>query len=294
MEKNPLNIKTANFEQHAIILKFPEVHTGRKLVLLHGAGIAGELTWTYVANYLTGWDEILIPDFAGMGRSRFLNSAVATEPSVKDYADQILELLTALDWTKIDLAGYSFGGSVTENLLDGRLEEAGIHCYLMFLLEPAFLSAVDAEGLKIKAERYLAISNELEQIITSGADDHDVLLQFLDHVSPKRKSNEVADKVAVKRLRGNRSGLCQALKAVSQHLLANLERFPDWQPPLPGMGFVGGNSSEGMIDRQLNLEAQSSDWFAQTLSGADHSLVFTHPKQIARLMNERLENLGLE
>ena len=39
----------------------------RRLVLLHGAGLAGDLTWRLVVNYLTEWDEVLIPDLPGMG-----------------------------------------------------------------------------------------------------------------------------------------------------------------------------------------------------------------------------------
>ena len=74
MEKHPLNFRSDHCDQHAVVLTNPASTTERRLVLLHGAGVAGELSWTYVANYLTGWREILIPDLAGMGRSRFLSA----------------------------------------------------------------------------------------------------------------------------------------------------------------------------------------------------------------------------
>ncbi len=39
--------------------------------MLHGAGVAGEYTWSAIAMMLTQWDEILIPDQRGTGNTRY-------------------------------------------------------------------------------------------------------------------------------------------------------------------------------------------------------------------------------
>tara|TARA_R110000868_G_scaffold65534_9_gene195944 strand:- start:18340 stop:19173 length:834 start_codon:yes stop_codon:yes gene_type:complete len=276
VEKHPVNIRTASVNQHALLLQCANNPGGRRLVLLHGAGIAGELTWTYVANYLAGWSEILIPDFAGMGKSSFLH---CVKPTVDDYAGQIDELLTALDWWDADIAGYSFGGMVTTELVKQ-------HAFgLLYLLEPALLSGNDAAGLLAREARYAG----LEQRFLDG--DEGAYLDFLDAVSPNRRRNPTADRVAVKRLQVNQQGLCQALGAVSESLGRQREYYLDWTSPLPGMSLVGELSSPDMQQRQQRLEQQSPDWIAQGIAGADHSLVFTHPKQVARLMNDRLAML---
>ena len=277
MEKHPLNIRTACGQQHALIWQFPQNTSGRRLLLLHGAGIAGELTWTYVANYLEGWSEILVPDFAGMGKSSFTD---CPSPTVADYANQVLELLDALDWQRMDIAGYSFGGTVTETLIreSGRFD-------LCYLLEPALLSGNDEAGLVAKAETYIKLADWLSR----EPESNEPFLAFLDAVSPYRRSNAAADRVAISRLRGNVAGMVQALNAVNNSLLTNTRYFAEWTAPMPGMSMVGELSMPAMHERQARLELESEQWFTQMIKGADHSLVFTHPKQVARLMNERLQ-----
>lgn len=307
LEIRPYNIATASAHQHGLILHNAEAAGHRKLLLLHGAGIAGELTWTYVTNYLKGWKDILIPDFAGMGKSRF-SVALASEgfqPKISDFAQQINELLQALDWQQTDIAGYSFGGLVTEALLataeprltnhepttDQGAGSAGAGRFdLVFLLEPAFLAGEDAQGLLRKGEAYARIAANLASAIENNSEDTEALMGFLNEVSPNRVSNPKVDRVAVARLRMNRQGLCQALAAVSHQLQQRLDYFSSWQSPRPGMSFVGAQSTPEMQPRQRRLERESDDWFTQVIEGADHSLVFTHPRQIAKLMDERLDN----
>ena len=72
MEKHQINCRTASCQQHALLLQYPslrETSAPRRLLLLHGAGVPGEVTWTYVANYLHEWDEVLIPDFGVIVKS---------------------------------------------------------------------------------------------------------------------------------------------------------------------------------------------------------------------------------
>ena len=124
--------------------------------------------------------------------------------------------------------------------------------------------------------------------LDQNPDDREMYLQFLDIVSPKRRASAASDRIAVNRLKPNQVGFCQALRAVSGVIASDPEALLNWVSPLPGMSFVGALSSDEMQVRQQQLEQASADWFGQVIAGADHSLVFTHPKQVARLMDERL------
>ncbi len=52
----------------------PEVSTGRRLLLVHGAGVAGRYTWEVLQHFLTGWSEILVPDLRGAGDTQSLEA----------------------------------------------------------------------------------------------------------------------------------------------------------------------------------------------------------------------------
>lgn len=276
MEKHPLNFRSAHCEQHAVLLKrTTDPASGRRLLLLHGAGVGGEITWTYVANYLTEWDEILIPDLAGMGKSRFLHQQA---PRLADYVQQLDELITALDWQHFDVAGYSFGGLLAERWLRGRSFSG-----LCFLLEPAMLFSSDCLRMQHKAAEYLTVANQIDA-------DHDNLQpyrEFLDSVSPHRERHEKSERITIARLQENALGFAQSLRAVSQALLLECDYYSRWISPWPGASFVGGLSYNGMQERHYLLTRQSPAWHCEVIAGADHSLVFTKPRTIARVMNER-------
>ena len=274
MEKHPLNFQSLHCDQHAILLQRAS-GSGRRLLLLHGAGVAGEITWTYVANYLTEWDEILIPDFAGMGKSRFLHQQA---PRLGDYVQQIEELLSALDWSEYDVAGYSFGGLVAEYWLRDS-DFRG----LCFLLEPAMLFSADCLRMQHKAAEYLTVADQID----ACADNLQPYRDFLDSVSPHRERHEKSEQITIARLQENATGFAQSLRAVSQALLLECDYYRQWISPWPGVSFVGGLSYNGMQERHYLLARQSRDWHCEIVAGADHSLVFTKPRTIARVMNER-------
>jgi len=276
MEKHPLNFRSDHCDQHAVVLTNPAATTERRLVLLHGAGVAGELSWTYVANYLTGWREILIPDLAGMGKSRFL-SAPAT--GVAPYAQQLDELTGALDWQEFDVAGYSFGGIVAEHWLRSRRFNG-----LCFLLEPAMLYAADAYVLLNKAQLYQQVAEQ----ITANPADSVPYVRFLDSVSPARNRQDKTEQLTIARLQANALGFAQALAAVSAALQQQPDHYLNWVSPWAGAGFVGSLSEPAMHERHRQLAAASRNWQFEVVDGADHSLVFTRPRAIAAVMNRCL------
>lgn len=284
MEKHQINFNTATAHQHGWIFQYPETpsNSGNRLVLLHGAGVAGELTWTYICNYLNHWQEILVVDLAGMGRSEFLTD---DDIEVGSFSLQLVELLEALDWQQFDMAGYSFGGLVAVDYLSRfyRCSSGRDFGGLLFLIEPAMLFSTKIEDLNYKADEYASIALE----IANGETHVSVFRRFLDSVSPNRKPNKIADELTMQRLCENASGFAAALAVVAKNLVARGEDFVAWRSPFSGISFVGGLSPDVMKVRHQRLVEQSQDWQLIEVPNSDHSLVFTKPRTIARAMNAK-------
>ena len=284
MEKHQINFDTLTCHQHGWLFQYPKTseNSGRRLVLLHGAGVAGEVTWTYIANYLDQWQELLIVDLAGMGGSFFHRTL---KPVANDYALQVAELLEALDWLEFDLAGYSFGGMVSLKLLENFYHGLCGKDFdqLLFLIEPAMLFSSDNLELLHKADEYAGIASAVK----ATSDDVDLYRRFLDSVSPRRKPNPMADQLTMQRLQENSVGFAAALDAVADNLQAEAERYTKWHSPYSGISFVGGLSVEQMKHRHQLLADSSDDWQYVEVPSSDHSLVFTKPRTIAKAMNQR-------
>lgn len=284
MEKHQINFTTSRFQQHGWIWQYPESerNSEQRLVLIHGAGVAGELTWTYLANYLDAWQEILVLDLAGMG-SEFLQLPDA--PQVNDYALQLAEVLEALDWTQFDLAGYSFGGMVAVEFIERYFRSLSGETFngLLFLLEPAMLFSAATADLAKKAQEY----QQIAAAVRANPEDVEVYRAFLDSVSPARRQDPASDRLTMKRLSQRPQSFAAVLQAVSQQLMLCGDNYRHWQSPYSGMSFVGGLSPGVMKQRHQQLQHQSRDWQFVEVPGADHSLVFTKPRGIARRMNER-------
>lgn len=284
MEKHQINFNTATVHQHGWIFQYPETssNSGNRLVLLHGAGVAGEVTWTYVCNYLDRWQEILVVDLAGMGGAEFLTK---NDVEAANFSLQLVELLEALDWQQFDIAGYSFGGLIALDYLSNFHNSFSGEGFegLLFLIEPAMLFSSKIADLKNKAAEYASIARDIEK----GEADVSVYRRFLNSVSPNRKPNAMADELTMQRLRENASGFAAALTVVEKNLTARGKEFVAWQSPYSGVSFVGGLSPEPMKQRHQLLAEQSLDWQFIEVPNSDHSLVFTKPRTIAKAMNAK-------
>ena len=273
MERHPINLVTDSAQQHALLLQYPQFSNGPRLVMVHGSGVAGEYTWTYLCNYLQGWSEVLLVDLAEMGESRFTQDLPWRAQS---YAQQIQELLQRLDWQAFDLAAYSFGGMVSwawlnQYALSGRL----------FLLEPAMLGGVSVQTLLNKADAYKQLSHQ----VMAQPGNLSLYQGFLDIVSPKRPANEKADQLTIARLAENPAGFARALNTVATELELNADTFVVWQPPVAGISFVGSLTPDVMHERHQQLQDSTPNWQYVNIQGADHRLVYTHSRQIAAAMN---------
>jgi lipase len=267
----------------------------RRIVLLHGAGVAGELTWTFIANYLKHWDEILVPDLLGMGDSYF-ESSDQLAFTIEDICHSVQGLLRHLKWDIFDLVGYSLGGLIALELnaeakreLNNQLVPDMIINSLC-LIEPALFSDHSLESALSFRQLFLPLAASIKS--EPHNDKH--FLDFLNLVSPNRKRNTHVDRLAIQRLQLRSLGFAHALTAVSnfadrldefklQHLIGSIPK---------GLGIVGGLSNPGLLLAQQKiqdqLKSQSKLWHIESLANTDHSLVYARPKTVAGLINEYL------
>lgn len=280
MIKTRLNFNSLSCHQQALLLQKPSLpENPKRLLLVHGAGIGGELTWAFVTHYLDAWDEILIPDLAGMGGSYFLSKEV---PSLSNYLQQLDELIAEVGWPAFafDVAGYSFGGMLVERWLRNTDFNA-----LCFLIEPAMLFSANAQQILVKSKDYA----EAAHLILQNPNNKAAYVQFLDNVSPKRDRAPKSEQLIIKRLQANPLGFAHSLLAITESLDTDSEYFTRWVSPWKGASFVGGLSWQEMHKRHKLLSEQSENWHYETVANADHSLVFTRPRSVATVMN-RLAN----
>lgn len=255
----------------------------RSLLLLHGAGVAGELTWAFIINYLEHWDEILVPDLLGMGESYF-DSADSQSFSIEDICNTLLSLLHHHGWTDFDLVGYSLGGLVALELNKESSPDFNIH--KMCLIEPALFSDQSLQASLTFRNAFTPIANNIK----SNPDNPQHFIDFLDLVSPKRKRNDKVDLLAVQRLQQRPFGFANALSAVSEYA-KNLDepRLQYLLKELPsGLGIIGGLSSPGLLQAQKKIKQAQPAWHIETIPRVDHSLVYIRPKAVAQLLNQYL------
>ncbi len=259
------------------------VTSKRSLLLLHGAGVAGELTWTFIANYLTHWDEILVPDLLGMGDS-FFDEQDAEVFSIQDICTSLLSLLHHQQCFEFDLVGYSLGGLVAVEL--NKEAHPDFKISKMCLIEPALFNDVSLQSAIDFRRSFVPIAANIK----SQPLNDQPFVDFLNLVSPHRKSSAQVDQLAIKRLQKRPLGFANALHAVSEYA-ETLNEFSlhSLIAALPaGIGIVGGLSSPSLLAAQQRIQAHQPQWAIEVLPDTDHSLVYVRPKKIAQLLNQYL------
>ncbi len=122
----------------------------RRLLLLHGGGVDGQVTWEPIINHLLHWSEILVPDLRGTGKTHFPDHQEHPFETSEVVAD-MGALLDSLNWESFDLGGYSYGGLVAMQLKADRPAAVG----KTYLFEPGLLSGADEQELLTRRERLL-------------------------------------------------------------------------------------------------------------------------------------------
>lgn len=253
--------------------------SGRRLLLLHGAGVAGEDTWEHVVNHLHSWHEVLVPDQRGMGQTQDFDLTEQPYQIEQVVGDQIA-LLDQLEWWAFDVAGYSFGGLVS--LLLKQQQPHRVH--KQYLLESALIDRRDIDEAIERRLRYSQVAQQLRQ----GVDVKASVLEFLATVSPRRIASPRGDAISIERLGYRPQGFANALDAVTEAC----QRI-DRQQLLAAQGdvtsIIGGRTTEPMHQFNRQLATDLDHWHYHSMRGCDHSLPYQKPRQIALLLDQELE-----
>lgn len=279
--KHPFSVEQREFhlpDQHIVyrIYRNPEVTTKRRLVLLHGAGVAGVDTWDAIIAFLTEWSEVLVPDQRGMGDTHFPDHSEHAFSAQQLVAD-LNALVDHLGWWDFDLGGYSLGGLVSLLFKQQHSDRVG----KQFLLESAVLDRPCWDTTIELREQFSEAAIHLRQ----SADVDRGITNFLDAISPNRRVSPQVEKLTVRRLGHRPHGFANALDCVTQVIkVIDREQLVAAQGDVTS--FIGGNSVELMHQYQRDLAERLPNWHYFLMAGTDHSLPFQKPRQIARIMND--------
>jgi len=247
----------------------------RRLLLLHGGGVDGQITWEPIVSRLLHWSEVLVPDLRGTGKTHFPNhqeQAFNTSDVVADMA----ALLDSLGWSNFDLGGYSYGGLIAMQLKAARPAAIG----KTFLFEPGLLGGgnetelLSRREILMQAAQKLRIDDELEY----------GLQVFLDAVSPQRNRNSRGEEIVRGRLAHRPKGLAAILEAVVQ-AAKQLDRTQLIAAQEHVSSFVGERSSAEIFSFCQEIAQQHRGWVCHLIPGTDHALPFQKPDAIANIMN---------
>jgi pimeloyl-ACP methyl ester carboxylesterase len=246
-----------------------------KLLMLHGAGVAGLDTWSNIIAMLDKWQYILVPDLRGMGETvhtHAVEQAFNTQQLVAD----VEAIIQSLAWEKFDLAGYSLGGLIAMLFKQRHLKKVD----KQFLLEPGLLDRLQWSDSVNLRQSYAGVAKQLR---TGNAEQ--AVMQFLTTISPNSKSMQSAQQLAVQRLMQRHLGFANALECVNQAVKSvDREKLVADQDRVISM--IGGLSVESMHQYHKALADKHHDWRYFSIAGTDHSLPYQKPRQIARLFNE--------
>ncbi|MBY4675239.1 alpha/beta fold hydrolase [Marinobacterium arenosum] len=263
---------------HYRIYRNPNVAGSRRLVLLHGAGVAGEDTWGMITAFLSHWREILVPDQRGMGQTR--------SPDGQEHpynAEQLMldlsRLVDHLGWWRFDLGGYSMGGLISLLYKQAHPERVD----KQYLLESAILDRPCWESTVILRQQYSGAA----QLLRQGSAEQGVR-NFLDTISPNRKVSTQAEQTTVSRLAGRPLGFANALDCVTS-AINNIDREQLVAAQGDVTSFIGGLSVDLMHQYHEALAERMPNWHYFMVPGTDHSLPFQKPRQIARIMDAELD-----
>lgn len=254
---------------------------GRQLLLLHGGGVDGAITWENIISHLRNWSEILVPDLRGVGKTHFPDHA--EHPfSTLDVVCDLQALLETQGWNHFDLGGYSYGGLVAMQLkaaIPEKVEKT-------YLIEPGLLSVADEKLLLDHRESLLQAVKKLRNVGKAGSDELTLgLTIFLDIVSPKRNQNSKNEEIVRARLSHRPEGLACVLEAVTL-AARSLDRIDLISAQNHVSSFIGARSNSEIHDFCQQLASQRQNWKCHLIAGADHALPFQKPERIAGIMDE--------
>lgn len=256
---------------------------GGKILLLHGAGVAGDLTWTPMLGALAPCADLLIPDLYGAGDTVHEQGEQAFV--ITDQLEHLRALLDQLDWHDFDLVGYSFGGLCAMELaraLPTRITN-------LILIEPGLMERADWQETLQRRRLYTRATEPLK----TAKDPRDGVTAFLDLVSPNRSRHPRVESRVISRLAHRPLGLAYALEAIAQHA-ETLDR-PELIGSLPRtLSLVGSKTPKPAHELHQQLSNQHAHWHYEVIEGCDHALPYQKPDAVGRAITRFLGVAPLE
>ena len=248
-----------------------------KMLLLHGAGVAGDLTWTPMLGALAARGDLLIPDLYGAGDTVHQQGEQAF--TIADQLEHLRALLDQLDWHDFDLVGYSFGGLCAMELARGlptRITN-------LILIEPGLMERADWQETLQRRRLYTRATEPLK----TAKDPRDGVTAFLDLVSPHRSRHPRVESRVISRLAHRPLGLAYALEAIAQHA-ETLDR-PELIGSLPRtLSLVGSKTPKPAHALHQQLSNQHAHWHYEVIEGCDHALPYQKPDAVGRAIQRFL------
>ena len=245
-------------------------HGTEDVVLLHGAGVASELTWSPMLPSLSQFRHLICIDLRGMGSSHALDF-VDRPLSLPDVVDDVLASVDALSVEHFHLIGYSFGGLIALMVH----QRATGRCQRMALLEPALLERESLDDLRRLRAQYA-------ESVSALLDDQHVecgITRFLDLIAPNRSRHPRVERMTLQRLAARPRGLAYALMAVNEAAW-HIERLSLIEAASDTLALVGGKSPDAAHAFHRVLERQFSHWTYRPIPGVDHAMPYQKPRQI--------------
>lgn len=281
--KHPFKVSTHQLRLpdqhiHYRLYKNTDITPSRRLVLLHGAGVAGEDTWDAIVAMLKHWDEVLVPDQRGSGQTCYPDGE--EHPfTVTELVNDLSALVDHLGWWQFDLGGYSMGGMVSllykQRYLD-RVKK-------QFLMEAAVLDRPSWESTVNLRLQYSAAADSLK-----GPEAETGIKTFLDTISPNRKITPQVELLTIQRLGARPLGFANALHCVTD-AINTIDREALVAAQGDVTSFIGGHSVDLMHQYHRDLAERMPNWHYFMIPGTDHSLPFQKPRQIARVMASEMD-----
>ncbi len=250
----------------------------RCLLLLHGGGVAGRLTWGGILPHLAHWNEILIPDLRGAGKTHYPDRR-DRDFTAEEVVGDLAALLDHLGWTRFDLGGYSFGGLIAMLLKAARPAAVGN----TFLLEPALFGKMSESETQVSRELMLHAAQRLRRPELEHVDAG--LELFLDAVAPNRNRGSKNEEIVRGRLSHRPAGLACAIECVFE-ASKRLDRRALVAAQADVDAFIGERSHPEVYELCRSIAAGRDDWRCHLVQGADHALPFQKAEGIAGEMNK--------
>ncbi len=250
------------------LLYYTECGSGPPLLLLHGLMMTSEMFEQPVLEHFASRHRVIVPDLRGHGRSRGLPPPYTAAQLASDLA----RLLDNLGIASAVVLGYSHGGAIAQQLVldyPGRCDRLVLACTY------AFNMATTREWLEGHLMLPMVRVLGMRRLANLG----------ISHSNLRRLDQERANRLARPMEDQDLSLMLIAVK----ELMAFDSRERLAENACPTLIVAGSNDQAVPIHHARMLHDGISGSQLVIIDGADHALIWTHPAELLRAVDEFLD-----